>query len=85
MGMLIAFRFLSGFAGVAAVTCGSGTIADLMPVEERGKAMAFWAMGPILGPIVGPIVGGFLIQHAGWRWAFWLIAIAVGIYIPTHN
>ncbi len=60
MGMLITFRFLAGFAAVAAVTCGSGTIADLMPVEKRGRAMAFWA----LGPIVGPVVGGVLIQHA---------------------
>jgi MFS family permease len=41
MDMLIAFRFLAGFAGVAAVTCGSGTIADFTPVEKRGRAMAF--------------------------------------------
>ena len=67
MGMLIAFRFLAGFAGVAAVTCGSGTNADLMPVERRGRAMAFWALGSILGPIVGPVVRGVLIQQAGWR------------------
>jgi MFS family permease len=40
MGMLIAFRFLAGFAGVATVSCGSGTIADIMPPESRGRAMA---------------------------------------------
>jgi multidrug resistance protein len=77
MGMLVAFRFLAGFAGVATVTCGSGTIADLMPVEKRGKAMAFWSLGPILGPIIGPVIGGALCQHVGWRWVFWLIAIVV--------
>jgi multidrug resistance protein len=77
MGMLVAFRFLAGFAGVATVTCGSGTIADLMPVEKRGRAMAFWSLGPILGPIIGPVIGGALCQHVGWRWVFWLIAIAV--------
>lgn len=77
MDMLLAFRFLAGFAGVATVTCGSGTVADLMPTEKRGGAMAMWALGPILGPIVGPVTGGFLIQAAGWRWSFWLITIAV--------
>lgn len=79
IGMLVAFRFLSGFAGVATVTCGSGTIADLMPPVQRGKAMALWSLGPILGPIVGPVIGGFLIEAEGWRWAFWLVAIAVSI------
>lgn len=77
MGTLIAFRFLAGLAGVATVTCGSGTIADLMPVEKRGLAMSLWSLGPLLGPMIGPIVGGFLIEAEGWRWVFWLITIVV--------
>lgn len=77
MSMLLAFRFLGGFAGVATITCGSGTVTDIMPTEKRGGAMALWALGPILGPIIGPVCGGFLIEAAGWRWVFWLITIAV--------
>lgn len=79
MGELVAFRFLAGVAGVATVTCGSGTIADIMPVEKRGLAMSLWSLGPLLGPMIGPIVGGFLIQAKGWRWVFWLIASVVCI------
>lgn len=75
--MLLAFRFLSGFVGVATITIGSGTIADLMPREERGKAVSFWSIGPILGPMVGPIIGGYVTEAAGWRWIFWAIAIVV--------
>ncbi|RDW87742.1 hypothetical protein BP5796_03436 [Coleophoma crateriformis] len=78
-GMLLACRFLAGFAGVATITCGSGTIADIMPRERRGGAMALWSLGPILGPMIGPIVGGYLTAAAGWRWVFWLIAITFGI------
>jgi multidrug resistance protein len=88
MGTLIAFRFLAGVAGVATVTCGSGTIADLMPVERRGLAMSLWSLGPLMGPIIGPIAGGFLIQAEGWRWVFWLIAIVVGSpssKFPPHS
>ena len=75
--MLLIFRFLSGFAGVATITIGSGTIADLMPREKRGKAVSVWSVGTVLGPMIGPIIGGSVAEAAGWRWMFWLISIAV--------
>ncbi|TLS30884.1 hypothetical protein PpBr36_02587 [Pyricularia pennisetigena] len=77
--MLLAFRFLSGFAGVASITIGSGTIADLMPREQRGRAVSIWSVGTILGPMVGPIIGGYVADVAGWRWMFWIMAIVVGV------
>lgn len=80
--MLLAFRFLSGFAGVATITIGSGTIADIMPREKRGKAVSIWSVGTILGPMVGPIIGGYVAEVAGWRWMFWAISIAVSVYLP---
>jgi multidrug resistance protein len=81
MAMLIVFRFLAGFAGVAPITCGGGTIADLMPPERRGIAMSLWSLGPLFGPIIGPIAGGFLVEAKDWRWVFWVIAIVVRIYL----
>lgn len=77
MGMLVAVRFLAGAFGVAVITCGSGSIADMMPPWQRGGAMAVWAVGPILGPVIGPVVGGFLVTAKGWRWVFWVISILV--------
>ncbi|KAF2707177.1 polyamine transporter 3 [Pleomassaria siparia CBS 279.74] len=82
MDMLLAFRFLMGCAGAVPITIGSGTIADMMPVEKRGTAMSAWALGPLLGPCIGPIAGGYLTQAAGWRWVFWVIAIVGGVFIP---
>ncbi|OJD35663.1 major facilitator superfamily protein [Diplodia corticola] len=79
MGMLIVFRFLAGLAGVSVVTCGSGSIADMLPAEHRGGAMAIWSMGPLLGPIIGPIAGGYLTEAEGWRWVFWIITIISGV------
>jgi len=29
--------------------------------------------------IAGPVCGGFLSQAAGWRWIFWVLAIAIGV------
>lgn len=82
--MLLAFRFLSGFAGVATITIGSGTIADIMPQEKRGKALSVWSVGTILGPTVGPIIGGSVAEVAGWRWMFWTISIAVSLQGMIH-
>ncbi|KAF2759379.1 MFS general substrate transporter [Pseudovirgaria hyperparasitica] len=79
-GMLVAFRFLMGCAGSAPLTIGGGTIADMMPPERRGSAMAIWALGPLLGPVIGPVAGGFLVEGAGWRWVFWLLAIVGGVF-----
>lgn len=74
---LFVFRFLAGVAGSCPLTIGSGTAADMIPREKRAGVMAIWAMGPILGPVVGPIAGGFVAEGLGWRWVFWIIAIAV--------
>jgi MFS family permease len=68
MGSLIAFRFLAGCFGIAPITNGGGTIADLMIPEKRGSAMSIWAIGPLLGPVIGPVCGGFLAEAKGWRW-----------------
>ncbi|GMG29774.1 unnamed protein product [Aspergillus oryzae] len=76
---LIVFRLFAGIAGVCPITIGSGTVADMVPVEKRAGIMAIWALGPILGPVVGPIAGGFLAESVGWRWVFWVLAIAVAV------
>ena len=68
MNMLIGFRFMAGAWGIAPITNGGGTIADIMKPEQRGGAMAIWAMGPLLGPVIGPVAGGYLAQAEGWRW-----------------
>ncbi|KAJ5679820.1 hypothetical protein N7462_008064 [Penicillium macrosclerotiorum] len=76
---LVIFRFLDGVAGVTPTTIGSGTIADIIPTESRGRAMALWSLGPLFGPIIGPVVGGYLVEATSWRWVFWVLAIVGGI------
>lgn len=78
LNMLIGFRFLAGCAGSAALAIGGGTIADVIPIHHRGKAMVLFSVGPILGPVVGPVGGGFAVQVLGWRWIFWIITILSG-------
>lgn len=78
MASLVVFRFLDGVAGVTPTIIGSGTIADIIPVASRGRAMALWSLGPLFGPIIGPLIGGYLLEATTWRWVFWVLSIAVG-------
>ena len=77
LNMLIGFRFLQGTFGSTPLTIGGGTIADMIVQEKRGGVMAIWALGPLMGPVIGPVAGGYLSQGKGWRWVFWVIAMAV--------
>jgi hypothetical protein len=56
MNMLIGFRFLAGCFGVAPVTIGGGTVADMMKPEDRGLAMSLWACGALIGPVIGKMI-----------------------------
>ncbi len=83
--MLIGFRFLAGCVGAVPLAVGGGTIADLLPRDERGLAMSLYSLGPIIGPAVGPVAGGFLSQAKGWRWIFWLLTIVVRTKNPPDE
>ncbi|KAJ5975549.1 hypothetical protein N7481_009256 [Penicillium waksmanii] len=78
IGSLIVFRFFAGCVGSCPLTIGAGSIADMFVQESRGSAMAAWAIGPLIGPVVGPVAGGYLAQAKGWRWTFWVLAMASG-------
>ncbi|TLD26513.1 hypothetical protein PspLS_05227 [Pyricularia sp. CBS 133598] len=78
MDSLIVFRFITGLFGSCPLTNGGGSIADMIVQEKRGVAMSIYTLGPLLGPVIGPVAGGFLSGAKGWRWCFWIVAIAGG-------
>ncbi|KAL9074973.1 MAG: hypothetical protein Q9161_001903 [Pseudevernia consocians] len=78
LNMLIGWRFLQGTFGSCPLTIGGGTISDMIIQQKRGGVMAIWALGPLMGPVIGPVAGGYLAQAKGWRWIFWVIAMAAG-------
>ncbi|WP_410616857.1 Cmx/CmrA family chloramphenicol efflux MFS transporter [Amycolatopsis sp. lyj-109] len=67
---VVAALACAGFWAVAAAT----TIA-LVPVDRRGRAMAVLVGGLTVANIAGVPAGTFLGQHAGWRTAFWAVAV----------
>lgn len=49
--MFLVFRLICGCAASGPMSIGGGTVADITSQEKRGKAMALFAVGPLLGPV----------------------------------
>ncbi|KAF3764107.1 benomyl/methotrexate resistance protein [Cryphonectria parasitica EP155] len=70
-GMLLAFRFLTGFIGSPSLATGGASIGDMYTPAKRTYGLAVWGIGAVCGPTVGPLVGGFAVEAKGWNWAIW--------------
>lgn len=68
-GMLLVFRFLTGFIGSPALATGGASIGDMYTPSKRTYGLAVWGIGAVCGPALGPLVGGFAVQAKGWNWA----------------
>ena len=49
----------------------SGAYAD---EDARGKAIGTWSAFSAITGAVGPVAGGWVVEHASWRWLFFLNA-----------
>lgn len=70
-GMLLAFRFLTGFMGSPVLATGGASIADLYVPRKQVYAISLWGVAAVCGPALGPLVGGFAAQSKGWKWTIW--------------
>jgi MFS transporter, Spinster family, sphingosine-1-phosphate transporter len=48
-------------------------LADLFPIETRGRTMAIFYTAIPVGSALGYVIGGLVGAHLGWRWAFYLV------------
>ena len=69
-------RFFTGFFASAPVTNTGGVLADFYPPNQRGIALAGYAMAVVWGPCLGPIVSTALIDAtSSWRWTEYFTGI----------
>jgi MFS family permease len=74
-GVLLATRALVGIGEAAYGPAAPTIIADLFPVERRGRVMAWFYMAIPVGSALGYVCGGLVLKWTGdWRWAFfWVV------------
>jgi EmrB/QacA subfamily drug resistance transporter len=69
---LVIARGLQGVGGALLVPGSLALISVNFPPERRGRAIGTWSGFTSITAAIGPVLGGWLIQHASWRWAFFL-------------
>lgn len=73
------------FVGVGEAAYGPAApalLADLFPVERRGRVLAWFYMAIPVGSALGYALGGAVAGSFGWRWAFFIVVppgVALGI------
>jgi EmrB/QacA subfamily drug resistance transporter len=84
---LIAARAIQGI-GAALLTPGSlAIISASFPEKDRGTAIGTWSGFTAMTTALGPVLGGWLIEHASWRWIFFInlpLAAAVIVISLGH-
>lgn len=79
MPQLIASRTLQGLGAGAMLSMPRATIGDIFNPRERGRWMGVIASVFGLASIVGPVMGGWITDHWGWRWVFYINLPVAGL------
>ena len=77
---LIIARGVQGIGAALLLPGSLSLITASYPEETRGRAIGTWSGFTTLTAAIGPVFGGWLVEHASWRWVFFLnlpIALAV--------
>jgi EmrB/QacA subfamily drug resistance transporter len=69
---LIAFRALQGVGSASLFTSAFAVVADLFPPSERGRYTGLFGAVFGVSSLVGPLLGGFITDHFGWHWVFFI-------------
>jgi EmrB/QacA subfamily drug resistance transporter len=81
---LIAARAVQGVGGALLIPGSLVLISASFPSEARGRAIGTWSGFTAITAAVGPVLGGWLVEHASWRWVFFInLPIAVVVLAIT--
>jgi EmrB/QacA subfamily drug resistance transporter len=70
--MLVVARVVQGAAAGGLMTLAMAAVGDLVSPRERGRYQGYIAAAFAVATVVGPIIGGVLVEHASWRWVFYV-------------
>ncbi|KAE8163405.1 major facilitator superfamily domain-containing protein [Aspergillus tamarii] len=78
-GMMIAGRTVQGLGAGGILLLLEVIVCDLVPLRERAQYVGIALSTCALGISLGPLVGGALVQHATWRWVFYINLPCAGV------
>lgn len=81
---LIFGRALQGIGAALLVPGSLAIISASFEKSKRGQAIGTWSGFTSMTAAAGPVLGGFLIEHATWRWAFFInLPLAIVVLVLT--
>src|ERR671927_615460 len=72
MPELIVFRALQGFGAGGLFPLSLAVVGSIIPPRDRGRYQGLIGGVFAAASIAGPAVGGFIVDHASWRWVFYV-------------
>ena len=69
---LIIARSIQGVGAALLVPGSLAIISTSFDEKSRGQAIGTWSGFTAITTAIGPVLGGWLVQHASWRWAFFI-------------
>ncbi|KAB8234273.1 major facilitator superfamily domain-containing protein [Aspergillus alliaceus] len=78
VGMFVG-RFLSGYASAVPSIVLAGSIEDLYTHRTRLWLIWLWNCSTTIGLCVGPIYGSYIVSSIGWRWIYYISAMATAV------
>jgi EmrB/QacA subfamily drug resistance transporter len=79
---LVIARSVQGVGAAFLVPGSLSIISASFGEKTRGQAIGTWSGFTAITTAIGPVLGGWLIQHASWRWAFFInVPIAAGVIV----
>lgn len=78
LNMMVLGRVIQGIGGGPLMPISQAILISCFPFEQRGRAMALFALAVMVSSIMGPTVGGFIVDNSSWQWIY-LTNIPVGI------
>ena len=81
--LLIIARSIQGVGAALLVPGSLAIISSSFDEQSRGQAIGTWSGFTAITTAIGPVLGGWLVEHASWRWVFFinlpLAAAVIGI------
>jgi EmrB/QacA subfamily drug resistance transporter len=72
--LLIVARSIQGMGAALLVPGSLSIIGASFDEQSRGQAIGTWSGFTVITSALGPVLGGWLVQHASWRWVFFINA-----------
>ena len=78
-GLLLAARLFQGACVPAILAAITSYLAYTVDREHIQRAMTWYVAANILGGFLGRILSGWVATYAGWRYTFYLLALALAV------